>query len=115
MHRGLAFVALALVLLLAGCGDDDDGDDNGAASDSAATEQGPIVIGAAVDQTKLMKFFDGPALTAAQIRAEQINAEGGVNGRTIEFQVQNTRLDPERTKAAAADLIEGGADILWVT
>jgi branched-chain amino acid transport system substrate-binding protein len=109
----IATVLLALVLVAAGCGDDDDG--GGGDGGEATAEKGPITIGAAVDQTKLMKFFDGPALTAAQIRANQINAEGGVNGRKLEFKVQNTRLDPARTKAAAVDLIDQGADILWVT
>ena len=86
-----------------------------AAGESTTAEKGPITIGAAVDQTKLMKFFDGPALTAAQIQAEQVNAEGGVDGRKLEFKVQNTRLDPARTKAAAVDLIDQGADVMWVT
>jgi branched-chain amino acid transport system substrate-binding protein len=110
----VATVLLALVLVAAGCGDDDD-DGGGGGGDETTAEKGPIMIGAAVDQTKLMKFFDGPALAAAQIRADQINAEGGVNGRNIEFEVQNTRLDPARTKAAAVDLIDQGADVLWVT
>jgi len=116
---------LALLALLAiaafgatACGDDDDdGGDGGSggSGEEQKAESGPIKIGAAIDQTKLMKFFDGPALAAAQIRADEINAGGGVDGRQIEFTVQNTRLDPERTKSAAADLVNGGADIMWVT
>jgi branched-chain amino acid transport system substrate-binding protein len=114
----LALLAIA-ALGVAACGDDDDDDGGNGGSGGSGEEQkaesGPIKIGAAVDQTKLMKFFDGPALAAAQIRADEINAAGGVDGRMIEFDIQNTRLDPERTKAAAADLVNGGADILWVT
>jgi branched-chain amino acid transport system substrate-binding protein len=114
----LALVAvLAMAPLgVAACGDDDEeGSSGDGQSSEASAETGPITIGAAVDQTKLMKFFDGPALAAAQVRADEINAAGGVEGRKIEFAVQNTRLDPERTKAAAADLINDGADVLWVT
>jgi branched-chain amino acid transport system substrate-binding protein len=112
----LALIATMLFALLAvaGCGDDDDGGDGGGGG-GETTAEGPITIGAAVDQTKLMKFFDGPALTAAQIQADQVNAAGGVGGRQLEFKVQNTRLDPARTKAAAVDLIDQGADIMWVT
>ena len=114
------FALLAIAALgVAACGDDDDDDGGNGGSGGSGEEQkaesGPIKIGAAVDQTKLMKFFDGPALAAAQIRADEINAAGGVDGRMIEFDIQNTRLDPERTKAAASDLVNGGADILWVT
>jgi branched-chain amino acid transport system substrate-binding protein len=120
MDRRLTPLALIAILLLAlvvaaGCGDDDDDDGGGGDGGEAAAEKGPIMIGAAVDQTKLMKFFDGPALAAAQIRADQINAEGGVDGRKLQFEVQNTRLDPARTKAAAVDLIDQGADVMWVT
>jgi branched-chain amino acid transport system substrate-binding protein len=120
MDRRLTRLALIATMLLAlpvvaGCGDDDDDGGGNGGGEATTAEEGPITIGAAVDQTKLMKFFDGPALTAAQIQAEQVNAEGGVNGRQLEFKVQNTRLDPARTKAAAVDLIDQGADIMWVT
>jgi branched-chain amino acid transport system substrate-binding protein len=120
MDRRLTRLALIPTMLLAlvavaGCGDDDDGGNGGGGGSETTAEKGPITIGAAVDQTKLMKFFDGPALTAAQIEADQVNAEGGVDGRKIVFKVQNTRLDPARTKAAAVDLLDQGADIMWVT
>jgi branched-chain amino acid transport system substrate-binding protein len=117
----LALIATLLLALFGvpACGGDDDegggGGGGGGDGGGESAESGPIKIGAAVDQTKLMKFFDGPALGAAQIRADEINAEGGVDGRKIEFSVQNTRLDPERTKAAAADLIAQDADVMWVT
>jgi branched-chain amino acid transport system substrate-binding protein len=111
----LLMAAMVLALGLAACGGDDEEEGGSGAADGEAAEKGPIVIGAAVDQTKLMKFFDGPALAAAQIRAEEINAEGGVEGRKLEFRVKNTRLDPERTRAAALSLADGGAHIMWVT
>ncbi len=104
---------LALCGALAGCGEEkstSSGDGGGQEKQS-----GPITIGAAIDQTKLMKNFDGPALASAKLRAEEINAQGGVNGRKIEFKVQNTQLDPDRTRSAALSLTEAGADIMWVT
>jgi branched-chain amino acid transport system substrate-binding protein len=113
MKLTLRSLFLVGALALAACG----GDDEGSSSDAgnAEAEKGPIVIGAAIDQTKLMKFFDGPALAAAQIRAEEINAAGGVDGRKIEFRVKNTRLDPERTRASALSLADDGAQVMWVT
>ena len=75
----------------------------------------PIVIGAAIDQTALMSSFDGPALAAAQLEVNKINAAGGVDGHKLQFQVQNTQLKPDRTKAAASDLVGKGANVLWVT
>jgi branched-chain amino acid transport system substrate-binding protein len=75
----------------------------------------PIVIGAAIDQTALMSSFDGPALAAAQLEVAKVNAAGGVDGHKLQFQVENTQLKPDRTKAAASDLLGKGADVLWVT
>jgi branched-chain amino acid transport system substrate-binding protein len=116
----VATLLLALVLAAAGCGgDDEEGDGGGEAAatteEGGAQEQGPIVIGAAIDQTNFMRFFDGPALVAAQIQADKINEAGGVGGRQIEFRVENHQLKPENVKAVATDLVEGDVDIGWVT
>lgn len=123
--RGTSRWALLLALLLAfglavaACGgDDDEGGEGTAADTSAAEEEGggePIVIGAAVDLTNQMAPFDGPAVTAAQIQVDNINAAGGIDGRQVELEVIDHQLDPERTKSAAIELIDGGADVLLVT
>jgi branched-chain amino acid transport system substrate-binding protein len=105
-------VALA-VLIAVGCGSSSNKSSSGSSTTAAA--KGPIVIGAAIDQTALMSSFDGPALAAAQLEVKKINAAGGVNGRQLQFKVENTQLKPDRTKAAASDLLSQGADILWVT
>ncbi len=76
----------------------------------------PIVIGAAMDLTGGMAPFDGPALAAAQLEADTLNAAGGVDGRPIEINVIDTQLDPDQTKSAAIDLIDNqGAEVLLVT
>lgn len=83
--------------------------------EEAVADEEPILIGAAVDLTAFMAPFDGPAITAAQIKIEEINAEGGVNGRPIEFQVLDTQLDPEDTQSSAIELLDRGAVALLVT
>ena len=75
----------------------------------------PIVIGAAIDQTGFMAPFDGPAIVAAQIKVDQINAAGGVNGSQLELRVVDTQLDPEQTTSAAIDMLDAGAAVLLVT
>jgi branched-chain amino acid transport system substrate-binding protein len=105
----LATVALVAVV---GCGSSSN--DNGSTSGGGSKPK-TVVIGAAIDQTALMSAFDGPALAAAQLEVKKINAQGGVNGQKLEFKVQNTQLKPDRTKAAASDLISKGANVLWVT
>jgi branched-chain amino acid transport system substrate-binding protein len=124
----LATLLLLVPLMVAACGGDDDGGGGGdeaapaeetTAGDTATEEEAtgePLVIGAAVDLTNAMAPFDGPAIGAAQIQAEKVNGEGGVDGRQIQIEVVDTQLDPEQTKAAAIDLIdEQGAEILLVT
>jgi branched-chain amino acid transport system substrate-binding protein len=114
----LAVLVLLVPLLAAACGGDDDGDGEGAPAGDTAGEEaaGPLVIGAAVDLTNAMAPFDGPAIAAARIRADDLNADGGIDGREIQLEVVDTQLDPEQTKSAAVDLIENqGAEILLVT
>ena len=58
----------------------------------------------------------GPRSTAAQIQVDKINEAGGIDGRQVELEVIDHQLDPERTKSAAIELIDGpGADVLLVT
>lgn len=111
----LALVVLGVALGVAACGGGGGGTTGGETQEGEATPTGPIKIGAAIDETELMKFFDGPALAAAKLEAAKINEEGGVDGREIEFEVGNTRLDPARTKSVAENLLQSGNEILWVT
>ena len=119
MNRPRTWVALAALLLLvplllAACGGD--GEEAAPPGEAETAEPAePIVIGAAVDLTNQMAPFDGPAITAAELQVEKINGAGGVNGRQLELRVIDHQLDPEKTKAAAIDLIEQGAEVLIVT
>jgi len=88
---------------------------DGEATTTAGTAGDPLIIGAAVDLTNDMSFFDGPAIAAAQIRVDAINSGGGVMGRELELRVIDTELDPDQTAAAAIDLLDGGAEVLLVT
>jgi branched-chain amino acid transport system substrate-binding protein len=109
-------VVCSLVVVVAAFGAAGCGSSKKSSSGTGTVAAGkPIVIGAAIDQTALMSSFDGPALAAAQLEVAKVNAAGGVNGRKLQFQVENTQLKPDRTKAAASDLLGKGADVLWVT
>ncbi|MBA3348197.1 MAG: ABC transporter substrate-binding protein, partial [Actinobacteria bacterium] len=77
---------------------------------------GPIVIGWAFDGNGNMAPFDGPALAAASIRVDQLNEEGGVEGRDLVIESCDTQNnDPARAKACAAELLEKDAEIMFVT
>ena len=124
--------ALALVvaaaLIVAGCGSSkssssssagssaSSGASSSSTSSSSSSSGGkPIVIGAAIDFTALMAPTDDPALYGAEIEANKINAQGGVDGRKIKFDIANTQLKPAQTRSDALNLVQKGANILWVT
>ena len=127
-RKRLGLVALLAVLLLAlslaACGGDDGeeagggattaGDAGGTAEEGASTE--PIVIGWAFDGNGNMAPFDGPAMAAANIRVDQINEEGGVEGRELVIESCDTQNnDPARAKACAAELLGKDAEVMFVT
>jgi branched-chain amino acid transport system substrate-binding protein len=120
----LSTLLLALLVATVGCGGDDEGDDEAAGTAPAATgetgeEAGsgePITIGWAFDSSGQMAPFDGPALAAAQIRVDEVNEEGGVDGRPLEIETCDTQNnDPAKAKACATSLLDGGAEIVFVT
>ena len=73
----------------------------------------PIVIGAAMDFTANMSPYDTPAFYAAEVRANQINAKGGVLGRKLVIKKCNHQLTKQ--KECAAKLIGQGAVVGMVT
>ena len=88
----------------------------GATGGSASVAQGPILIGWAFDSKGDMAPFDGPALAAANIRVRQINAKGGVNGRSFRIITCDTqRNNPARAKSCARRLLGQGAHIMFTT
>ena len=63
---------------------------------SAAKAKAPIIIGWAFDGTGSMASFDGPALAAAKLRVNQLNAKGGVNGRQLQIRTCDTQSNNDR-------------------
>ena len=110
-------VLAAAALVVAGCGSSSSSSSSssGSGSSGSSSSNKPIVIGAAIDFSALMAPTDDPALYGAQIEAAKINAAGGVDGHKIVFDVTNTQLKPDQTRADALNLVNKGANILWVT
>src|SRR5918992_2922413 len=110
MRRAGKWCALALVAAIAVAL-------AGATGGSASVAQrGPIVIGWAFDSKGDMAPFDGPALAAAKIRVRQINARGGVGGRSLRIITCDTqRNNPARAKSCARRLLGQGAHIIFTT
>jgi branched-chain amino acid transport system substrate-binding protein len=82
----------------------------------AAQAKAPIIIGWAFDGTGSMAPFDGPALAAAKLRVNQLNAKGGVNGRQLEIRTCDTQSNnPTTAKACALSLLGQKANVIFTT
>jgi branched-chain amino acid transport system substrate-binding protein len=87
-----------------------------AAARTTVHKASPITIGWAFDSKGAMAPFDGPALAAAQIRAKQLNAKGGISGRKIQIKTCDTQGNkPAVAKACALKLLGGGANVIFTT
>lgn len=65
----------------------------------------PIVIGQLQALSGPLLTSEAPLVAAARLAVEEINAGGGLLGRRVELQVEDTRSDPSIAAAAAERLI----------
>jgi branched-chain amino acid transport system substrate-binding protein len=107
--RGRLAIAAAAVLALAVIG-------SAFAANSGRAAKAPIIIGWAFDGSGNMAPFDGPALAAAKLRVNQLNAKGGVNGRKLEIRTCDTQGNKaDVAKACALRLLGQKANVLFTT
>src|SRR3954465_2467016 len=107
--RGRLAFAAAAVLALALIG-------SALASNSARAAKKPIIIGWAFDGNGSMAPFDGPALAAAKLRINTINAKGGVKGRKLKLLTCDTQGNkPDVAKACALRLVGQKANVIFTT
>jgi branched-chain amino acid transport system substrate-binding protein len=107
--RGRLAFAAAAVLALALIG-------SALAANSGRSAKAPIIIGWAFDSNGAMAPFDGPALAAAKLRVNQLNAKGGVNGRKLQIITCDTQGNKaDVAKACALRLLGQKAAVLFVT
>jgi branched-chain amino acid transport system substrate-binding protein len=107
--RGRLAVAAAAVLALALIG-------SALAANNGRTAKPPIIIGWAFDGNGSMAPFDGPALAAAKLQINAINAKGGVLGRKLQLLTCDTQGNkPDVAKACALRLISQKAKIMFTT
>ncbi|MFH1217064.1 MAG: ABC transporter substrate-binding protein [Pseudomonadota bacterium] len=65
-----------------------------------------IKVGAILAETGGASFLGGPEARTAQMMVDQINAQGGINGDTIELIIKDSGGTPEKAISFAKQLIE---------
>ncbi|MFL5918477.1 MAG: ABC transporter substrate-binding protein [Gaiellaceae bacterium] len=86
------------------------------AATSNRAAKAPIVIGWAFDGNGAMAPFDGPALAAAKLQINTVNAKGGVGGRKLRLltcDTQGNKADVAR--ACALRLLGQKANVIFTT
>ncbi len=121
----VALAALGTAALLTACiapaedAPSGGGGGGGAAADDpgAGGEQStePIRIGVVMARSGFMGPIDTPALQAMELYAEQLNEEGGIDGREVVLDVVDTGTNLDRYASAATEVIGRGADVLVTT
>jgi branched-chain amino acid transport system substrate-binding protein len=107
--RGRLAVAAAALLALAVIG-------SALAAGSSRSAKAPIVIGWAFDGNGAMAPFDGPALAAAKLRVNQVNAKGGVNGRKLQIRTCDTQGNKaDVARSCALRLLGQKANVIFTT
>ena len=86
----LSAVVASAALVLAGCAESDE-TPTPAGTAGGGAEQGPIKIGAVLDITGAGATLGVPERQTLEMLAEQVNADGGVNGRQIELTIEDNQ------------------------
>ncbi|MGR7027614.1 ABC transporter substrate-binding protein [Geodermatophilus sp. URMC 62] len=102
-RRGLAALAVGSVLLTAACSGR--GEDSAGSASSSGADDSPIVVG--------MSFpLSGPLAGASAVADgaaayfERVNADGGIDGREIQYELLDDAYDPARQADNARQLVE---------
>jgi branched-chain amino acid transport system substrate-binding protein len=113
----MARIALVLAALfvtalgVSACGDDDD-EASGSGSDSQAKSTEPFVLGLPIARTGFLTVTDGPASAGVELAVEDLNKEGGIDGRQIELVYSDNRSKIEEGARAAEEVIADGAEVI---
>ena len=122
MTRGSAKVfaaATALALVAVACGNDDDETGEPAETTAEPGEEGggeptgePITIGALTSLTGPFTPWGLQVRDGMQLAVDEINAEGGVDGRPLELEVVDDQMSPEQGATGIERLVE--ADVVAI-
>jgi branched-chain amino acid transport system substrate-binding protein len=103
--RKVLFMFTLLVLALFGCSSNQSATET-PSSDGTNSESETIKIGALYNVTGGQASLDGPSLAGFQLAAEEINANGGINGKQIEVVSIDSKSDPSTATNGVQELIE---------
>jgi branched-chain amino acid transport system substrate-binding protein len=105
----LAAVTAVLLLVGAACGGDDDDGGGGGGGDGDDGGGEPITIGALTSLNGPFTPWGLQVRDGMQLAVDEINADGGVDGRDLELEVVDDQSDPEEGSSGLERLVDDGA------
>jgi len=106
--RKAALALIAASLVMAGCAEEQGGDDEGSPEDT-----GPVIIGAVLDITGAGASLGVPERDTLELLADQLNADGGIDGREVELIIEDNASTEDGAARAINKLItEDQVDII---
>ena len=75
----------------------------------AATEADTILIGGAMSVTGIQAPLDSPAIEGIKVAIAEINANGGINGKMLEFRNMDSKSNSATASEVAKQLVDQGA------
>lgn len=103
------FMAAVMMLTMVACGDSSDNGDNGGSPDSGSSDT--IKIGGIGPLTGGYANYGISVKQGAQLAVDEINANGGINGKQIEFRFEDSQGDSESAVNAYGHLMDWGMDV----
>lgn len=94
-------VLVAAMALAAGCRREE--------AAPAASDDGTILIGGAMSLTGIQAPIDAPALEGINVAVKEINDNGGINGKMLEFVNMDSKSDAATSAEVGKQLIDQGA------
>lgn len=104
----VAALAVLAALLLVACGSDSDGGSGG-------DDTSPITVGLAQSFSGPFEAYDSGIVNMVKLWAKETNADGGIDGRQVEFVESDVASDPAKGPVAAQEVIDKGADVVLVS
>ena len=99
----VAALLAAVALALTGCAESDDGGDDGG---GAGADSGPIKIGAVLDITGAGASLGVPERQTLELLSEQLEAEGGIDGRPVELLIEDNQSTEDGAAKAMSKLVD---------
>lgn len=87
----------------------------GAVALCASAAQADITVGFAIAKSGWMEAYDSPAVAAAKIRIDEINAKGGLLGQKIKWVEADTKTDRAESAKAGLQVLDEGAQMMVVS